>query len=587
MLCFFVPLSGVLAQRIVDFADVSIALCPSEDALAMWEKQILSATRSVDIGMFYISHTRLMNALAKVVAKRNVRVRVLADSSMASVAQQGILEWLQQRNIEVYWCDGGRKGKMHLKCAVIDGDRVLTGTANWTEQAFNSNGEICFLFQSPELAGRYTGLLDSLISSAEQYLESSFSSAKSMKESNVAAPVGKMRAFGCPPQLTVSKATDIEQYFTLIEGEETRIVATIKAATNRVDMGMYLISEPSIIDALCEQAGKGISVRLLVDKTMLDGGYLRIIERLARGGVKIYYFGNPRASLHLKLMVVDARHVWAGSANYTRSAFENNVEDVFGMTSPEMAVHLLQYLDGLQSQSEQYIAVIPQVNGAAMPALVRTNYDLPNMLPYFGKIKVIAQTEYLADEAYYTRLLQLIRQSQQSVFVLMYAMTRTKSDQPYLDGLVKALAVAASRGVHVYVVLHTPLSKEDRLGDDHSWWVQAMRKKGIDARLAEPRTRLHEKMVVVDLDKVIIGSHNWTEGALSGKRVMESSAFLKLAKPDKRLADYVFSRPVIEDTSSPEAWEREINILRQLISVPRTEKKLILEALGGDSAEPN
>ena len=138
----------------------------------------------------------------------------------------------------------------------------------------------------------------------------------------------------------------------------------------------------------------------------------------------------------------------------------------------------------------------------------------------------------------------------------------------------------------MYVVLHTPLSKEDRLGDDHSWWVQTMRSKGIDARLAEPRTRLHDKMVVLDLDKVIIGSHNWTEGALSGKRVMESSVLLKLDKPDKRLADYVFSRPVIEDTSSPEAWEREINILRQLISVPRTEKALMLKALGGDSAEP-
>ena len=43
-------------------------------------------------------------------------------------------------------------------------------------------------------------------------------------------------------------------------------------------------------------------------------------------------------------------------------------------------------------------------------------------------------------------------------------------------------------------------------------------RSGIDVRLHVPTISLHAKVIVVDLAKVLIGSRNWCEGALSGRK---------------------------------------------------------------------
>ncbi len=89
------------------------------------------------------------------------------------------------------------------------------------------------------------------------------------------------------------------------------------------------------------------------------------------------------------------------------------------------------------------------------------------------------------------------------------------------------------------------------------------------------------KTVVVDLAKVMIGSHNWSEGSLSGKRVYESSALIVLDGQEPKLADYLLSRKIVSDMRSRELWEQEITTLRHLNQASGKEKDALLAELEG------
>ena len=83
-------------------------------------------------------------------------------------------------------------------------------------------------------------------------------------------------------------------------------------------------------------------------------------------------------------------------------------------------------------------------------------------------------------------------------------------------------------------------------------------------------------MVVVDLAKVLIGSHNWSEGSLSGERDYESSVLLVLPEQDMRFADYVLGRQTVSDMRSKELWEQEISRLRQVVLMKPSERATFL-----------
>ena len=263
--------------------------------------------------------------------------------------------------------------------------------------------------------------------------------------------------------------------------------------------------------------------------------------------------------------------------------------------SPQMAQLYTAFLDGIQKFSPSF-APLAQGHAVAAPAEVitecaptdflsglppcgtRTNFD--NLLhdPIFPAFETQAAVSYLPDEEYLPVLLDLIRNAQQSILIAMYEMSETKTDAAAQEQVLSELARAAARGVYVYFLLHVPNSVQDRLRESHSNWAEKLRAKGIDVRLNLPNIHLHTKMVVVDLAKVLIGSHNWSEGALSGGRVYESSALLVLPEQDIRFADYILGRQAICDMRSKNLWEQEIALLCHLAVMGSSERDDFLRA---------
>lgn len=559
----------------------------------------------MDVAMAFLSHEDLINALCLLAQKPEMKVRFITDDEMAAPAQLPILERMASAGIETHVVTV-KSGKMHLKAVVIDDDLVINGTANWTQQAFEANIEDTVLLQSAGLAKKYREQMDRLIADGTPIYPPSGDDPltvadrfKSLRWPEAVEPGGsgkglvapRSRTFKPPrlAQLPRSGFGGLEAWFTFEPGVVAALEAAIRSATNRIDVGMYILNQPELVQALADQA-KTCQVRALFDRQMQEGGFMNVLHDLAVAGCEVGLYGADRKSLHMKTLIVDDRQIWTGSANWTKAAMGSNIEDLLCFHSLEMASCYRYFLDQVALHCEPFS--IPTTNEDTIaaagsiplpPTGPRTNYSAVARTG-FDAFEFEAAVRYLPDEKYLPILLDAIRNANQSLLALMYTFPDPDTAADCQSAVVQELDRAAKRGVYVYLGLYTPPGGKDRLGAMHSEWAERLRASGVDVRLSAPGAFQHDKLVVADMKRVLIGSHNWTEGALSGKRVFESSVLLELATPDPRWADYVLGRRMICDMRSRAHWEEETELLRRLDALPAKEKAAMAVTLEAQNA---
>ena len=545
-LLFFLPVSSP-ANPVLDLAEAQGAFCPGDAAEALILQSLLSAKKSVDVAMFQFTNEKLVQALCFLSAQRHLPIRVFVGPELSSPALVNTLHQLVRSGVQIF-ITRVPNGKLHLKCAIIDERIVLTGAANWTHQAFEMNIEDVLRIESPELAARYHQRLNGLLEDNGPWSEQ----GSDVIPLSVRPEIPSMPAngvFRCPVQ-------QASVFFSPANAGASILREQILDATSRVDVAMYLLTYPPLCDAIRGKAAQtNIAVRILVDSEMLASP--DILQSLASAGASVFWWGRKQSLLHLKAAVIDGHSVWTGSANWDASAFKLNIEDLLWIESPDLAATYLRYFDWVQKQPDAQpfqiaaAAILLPPDSAPLkpgeffsslpPTGPRTDWAI------FEKSSQPFQTEasiqYLSDEAYYPVLLDLVKNARQSILISMYVMPDPDASAPLRTELLDALVGAVERrGVYVYLLLNQPSSEGDSCSRDHDLWAERLRARGIDVRLHVPGIPLHEKLVVVDLAKVLLGSHNWTEGSLSGKKVYDSSLLLVLPEQDIRWADYIFSR---------------------------------------------
>ena len=594
MLCFLLLADAppILAE------EVTVAYSPRGMALQLVLKELKAATNRVDLAQFYVTHPDLITALCTLSA-RQIQVRLLADASMGAPARQPTLEKLTKSGVQVVLIDPPKHGKMHLKCLVVDNKTLITGTANWTQQAFDLNFEDTLQVDSPTLAATYLAEMEALVSSdSAMIIHGSRENRRTPlvfptpQSPPGRAPEGRLNAPGIRSFKTRSPKVGFlpnPDLFSLLADQ-------IRSATGRVDVAMYLLNEERLVSALEDRARSGsCAVRILVDIGMLGAENAEVLQKLANAGADLRIYGNDRESLHLKTGIIDGRWVWTGSANWTKGAMSLNTEDLLCFDSPELAAWYRKWLDEIAKVCQPFAPLqtnapssIPQPASASKwpvglpPSGPRTNWDSLMQHVDFSPLETNAWTAYLSDEAYAPVLLDLIRNAHQTILIAMYKVGEPgkKAVAGFQGKIISELEKAAARGVYVGLLLHIPHSPQDALYESHSRWAERLRAKGIDVRLSLPTLPMHEKLVAVDLCKVIVGSHNLSEGALDGTRVMESSVLILYPRQQKWLADYFFSRPMISDMTSREAWERELTLVRQAARMDDVSKDQFLDSFG-------
>lgn len=109
------------------------------------------------------------------------------------------------------------------------------------------------------------------------------------------------------------------------------MLETIRQATRTVTLASYIFDADDVglqfADALCEAAGRGVQVRLLVDGIGALGSLSRMSRRLTRAGLRVgaffplrFPFGRLRINLrnHRKILVVDGNVGFTGGMNISK-----------------------------------------------------------------------------------------------------------------------------------------------------------------------------------------------------------------------------------------------------------------------------
>lgn len=235
---------------------------------------------------------------------------------------------------------------MHHKYVVRDASTlhasVLTGSTNWTNDAFTREENVVFTIASAEVAADYLQNFEELWARP------------------LVAASGRFSA----PWATLADATRLRPYFCPLRGLKLvhEMARSISAAQRRLRICSPVITSGPILGALadaCEHDHADISG--VYDATQMDEvqrqwasqptaswkiGAFQAIATAVRFGSKRstpYTKSSVHDFMHAKILVADD-YVYAGSFNLSHSG-EQNAENVVQFESPQIAEVCVAYID--------------------------------------------------------------------------------------------------------------------------------------------------------------------------------------------------------------------------------------------------
>jgi phosphatidylserine/phosphatidylglycerophosphate/cardiolipin synthase-like enzyme len=140
-------------------ADNTAYFAPGEACLRTIIRRIDQCRRTLDLCVFTITDDRITGAILGA-HRRGVRVRIISDKEKAGDLGSDIYR-LREAGIAVKLddvrgpADHGLTGHMHHKFAIVDGDRLINGSYNWTRGAANVNYENIVDSTDPNLVAAF------------------------------------------------------------------------------------------------------------------------------------------------------------------------------------------------------------------------------------------------------------------------------------------------------------------------------------------------------------------------------------------------------------------------------------------------
>ena len=131
----------------VNIGNIDFYLCPSQEARKRVIKELMGARREICFAMFAFTDPEILAAL-KFCASNGVRVTGIVDS------------WNEDSPLREYLTSGmevdeGGAVTIHDKTFVVDGETVITGSANASLSGWGKNREVVAIIDSRELAKEF------------------------------------------------------------------------------------------------------------------------------------------------------------------------------------------------------------------------------------------------------------------------------------------------------------------------------------------------------------------------------------------------------------------------------------------------
>jgi phosphatidylserine/phosphatidylglycerophosphate/cardiolipin synthase-like enzyme len=250
------------------------------------------------------------------------------------------------------------------------------------------------------------------------------------------------------------------------------ILDEMQAASCSIDVSVYLLTDDAVIDELVGAAARGIRVRVMLEEHPFGGGggQYEVESTLRDGGVEVKWSGSDIRFSHAKYVVVDRQIALILNQNLTNASFEGNREFGSVTTEPDAVLQAQKIFDADWEGSQ-----IDEIDG---PLIVSPTSSRSQFLALID-----GATERIDLYA------EVIRDPE----------------------IIDALGSAERRGVNVRLIVNEALDEDQQDTAAQLFGI------GVEIRLASG-LYIHAKAMVIDGDRVVVGSQNFTATSLDHNR---------------------------------------------------------------------
>ena len=292
------------------------------------------AKRTIDVASFDLNLPSFVNVLVTA-SQHGVQVRVVVDevngqqklSASESPTGQDFdaLQTLKDAGITVV--DGGRSsGLMHDKIIIIDGQILYMGSWNMSyNDTFRNNNNLLRITDATLIAN----------------YQAKFNELFVDKRFGTHAQVGSLT-----PQMVIG-GVPVENYFSPVDLVTDKLVAYVQDAQKSIRFMIFTYTSIPLADAMIARYQAGVDIQGVIENRGASNGAL---VPLFCAKVPVKLDGN-KYTMHHKIIVLDESIVITGSFNFTKSADEENDDNVIVIHNPDLAKLYLQEFDRIWGQA--------------------------------------------------------------------------------------------------------------------------------------------------------------------------------------------------------------------------------------------
>ena len=251
----------------------------------------------------------------------------------------------------------------------------------------------------------------------------------------------------------------------------TPIYSLLGSPTRTLDLSMYELVDTQAESILAADAGRGVAVRVSLDRNQESTENQPVYSYLAAHGVQVEWAPPSFPAFHIKMVCVDQATCWVMTLNLTSRYYPNTRDLAVSDSDP--------------------------ADVAAMEQTFTADFDGSPINPPAG-------TDLIWSPGSSAALTALIGSASSEVLIYNEEM----SD----PAIVASLVSAARRGVAVKVVMT----------DQSSWSPEfsALAAAGVQVRVYHGETPIyiHAKMISVDGKELFVGSENFSRASLEENR---------------------------------------------------------------------
>lgn len=260
------------------------------------------------------------------------------------------------------------------------------------------------------------------------------------------------------------------------------LMNSMEQAQKSILIFTFTFSDSEMIKLLNKKAEEGVEIIIVIDKE-------HRLPLTTQGSSKLQILTRQKGEgrVHHKILVVDDQYIWIGSANFTKAAYDSQENLMLGIYSPNLA-------DFLQKEATVFRGT--KIREPILPLVIEIEdqYIYLGLLPHDGfppKANEVLINRYSKD-----LLLNLIHGADKSIFIAMDVWTDAD--------LANAVKSAHKRGVLVKI-----------LAGDFEGIIPDLMRFGIDVRVNNRFSMMHNKFMYADRNILVNGSANWSKSSFT------------------------------------------------------------------------